>query len=106
MDSSDLLFSNLVTTPLLLLLSLSTSTQRRTLLLLFHLECRSSITGIQMSDSEPGTTANVRSLEDEKLDRILEQADNSDDTLYTVCPTCTDELSVSTYREQLQEEGF
>ena len=102
------LYSNLVvTTPLLLpLLLLSTSTQRRTLLLLFHLECRTSFAGLQMSDSEPETTANVRSLEDEKLDRILEQADNSDDTLYTVCPTCIDELSVATYREQLQEEGF
>jgi hypothetical protein len=59
-----------------------------------------------MSDSEPETTANVRSLEDEKLDKILETADNSDDTLYTVCPTCIDELSIATYREQLQEEGF
>ena len=59
-----------------------------------------------MSDSEQETTANVQSLENERLDRILEQADNSDDTLYTVCPTCIDELSVSTYREQLQEEGF
>ena len=59
-----------------------------------------------MSDSEPETTANVRSLEDEKLDKILETADNSDNTLYTVCPTCIDELSVSTYREQLQEQGF
>ena len=59
-----------------------------------------------MSDSEPETTANVQSLKDEKLDKILEQADNSDDTLYTARPTCIDELSVVTYREQLQAEGF
>ena len=73
---------------------------------MFHLERRPSFAGIQMSDSEPETTANVQSLEDEKLDRILEKADNSDDSLYTVCHICIDDLSVATYREQLQEEGF
>ena len=99
---SNLFYPFTVVATVVVVVVLSTSTPRRTLLFCFASNAGPPLLGYTMSDSETETTTNVRSLENEKLDRILEQADNSDDTLYTVNPTCIDELDVSTYREQLQ----
>ena len=57
-----------------------------------------------MSDSEPETTASVRFLENEALDRINETS--GVDPSFCIDPKPINELDPANWREELMEEGF